>query len=580
MVFESIAGGLVKAALPKVASAIATAVKHKLNPTELEKALKVGLQQSGAFDRGQKINNAVFYRCTDKDADAFLAALLDHPEVQRELQKPLEQDGAPDVAILVQLAKHVAADRALDIQDDTLEPWLKKFANAYFDAITAVRFQVAKADYLEQLANWFDDVKFAGVAVPGQDVERAERLAQIFVMPDVEEDGGVRSRMAFERSFLEEQGEQGRQAELLQEQRLRSQLERSGRKFSARQLLNQHQSFFAVTLAEQQGAERQGAIALASDVHAEGLSRDTKGLSDQTKALSGNTIALRPDTIALSDDTEGLSGNTMALSGNTEGLLPILIRIRDWARTPDVTLPEYARQFAETTMSCKPLPKGFFEHWLNNGRALILLDGLDEVAEEAKRYHLVQCIENFLGQYPQNRAIITSRPAGYKRDFFRTEEFPHYELQPFDDGKIEEFCDRWYRSRVPDTAEALRRKESLQKALNCAIEALGKLSIASEALIQRLLELLKSEHSRVRYSATKVLGNLGIASVPIMQALLLLLKDEKPFVRSSTADAIGNIGREPDWVTPILVQWIEQHQDEDCVGAGIDALWEIVEGEG
>ena len=71
-------------------------------------------------------------------------------------------------------------------------------------------------------------MKFAGVAVPGQDVERAERLAQIFVMPDVEEDGGVRSRLAWERSLFEEQGKQGRQGELLQEQRLRAQLRTIG----------------------------------------------------------------------------------------------------------------------------------------------------------------------------------------------------------------------------------------------------------------------------------------------------------------------------------------------------------------
>ncbi len=44
-------------------------------------------------------------------------------------------------------------------------------------------------------------------------------------------------------------------------------------------------------------------------------------------------------------------------------------------------------------------------------------------------------IENFLGQFDQNRAIVTSRPAGYKRDFFRTEEFPHYWLQSFNDPK-------------------------------------------------------------------------------------------------------------------------------------------------
>ena len=527
--FELIAGGLLKAVLPKVAGTIATAVKNKLNPTELEKALKVSLQKSGAFDRGQKVNNDVFYRCTDKEADTFLASLLEHPEVQRELQKPLEQDGAPDVAMVVQVAKHIAIDRKLSIDDKTLEPWLKAFTNAYFDAITAIRFEVAKADYLEQLANWFDDVKFAGVAVPGQDVERAERLAQIFVMPDVEENRGQRSRLAFERSAFEEQGEQGRQGELLQEQRLRAQLERSGRKFLARQLLNHHQkkivllgapgsgkttlmSFFAVELAE-----RQGAIANASNASTQRIDRDAKGIDAHTEGMNRLTEGLdcdrsqmQPNPTRMVPDTEGLRLDPLALQTDTEGLpLPILIRIRDWARTPDVTLPEYARQFAEATMSCKPLPKGFFEHWLDNGRALILLDGLDEVAEESKRYHLVQCIENFLGQYPQNRAIITSRPAGYKRDFFRTEEFPHYELQPFDDQKIEEFCDRWYTSRVPDKAEAQRRKESLQKALNqqdrIKLLARNPLLLTIIALIHRYQARLPRERYKLYDKAVETL---------------------------------------------------------------------------
>jgi predicted NACHT family NTPase len=74
-------------------------------------------------------------------------------------------------------------------------------------------------------------------------------------------------------------------------------------------------------------------------------------------------------------------------------------------------------------------------------------------------------IENFLGQYHQNVAIITSRPAGYKRDCFNTSEFEHYQLQLFDDAKVDEFINRWYDSRVPDEAEAQRRKDSIKKAL-------------------------------------------------------------------------------------------------------------------
>ncbi|WP_287359542.1 hypothetical protein, partial [Moorena sp. SIO3B2] len=68
--------------------------------------------------------------------------------------------------------------------------------------------------------------------------------------------------------------------------------------------------------------------------------------------------------------------------------------MRDFARHLDKSLTDYARIFAENTMSVKPLPVGFFEHWLSDGRALILLDGLDEVAEDAKRHDVVKRIEN------------------------------------------------------------------------------------------------------------------------------------------------------------------------------------------
>jgi predicted NACHT family NTPase len=101
--------------------------------------------------------------------------------------------------------------------------------------------------------------------------------------------------------------------------------------------------------------------------------------------------------------------------------LPILIRMRDLARQDDISILDYGRQFAEKSMCVKSLPTGFFEYWLEDGRALILLDGLDEVVQETKRYEVVQRIENFLSQFKGNRAIITSRPAGYKRSFFRTE---------------------------------------------------------------------------------------------------------------------------------------------------------------
>ncbi|MBD2020668.1 HEAT repeat domain-containing protein [Leptolyngbya sp. FACHB-36] len=490
MDFMLVAGGLLKAVLPIVAKTITEAAKNKLSPTELQKALEAGLQESTALDIAQKVQNPVFYRCGDKQTDTFLARFLEHSGVQAELQKPLQDKGTPDVAMLVTVAKQVVAAHTIPIQESHLNDWLTQFADAYFRKTSEfLRFQVAKQDYLEQVANWFDDVKFAGVAVPGQDIEKAETIAQIFVMPDVVEE----ARSSFSRlegdavvvadwlaqsissvseatSTKSRSDSTTRQLHLREEQRFRSQLDRTGRKLSAQRLLNQQQRKLVLL-----GAPGSG----------------------KTTLLSYFAVILA-------------RGEAEAL-GLKEGddRLPILIRVRDWERHSNPSLLGFAYHFAQERMQGKPLPTGFFEYWLERGQAIVLLDGLDEVADEGKRYEVVRRIENFLGQYPQNDAIVTSRPAGYRRDFFRTEEFPHYELQPFDDAKVEEFINRWYDSRVSDAEEAKRRKASLRKALddNDRIKLLARnpLLLTIVALIHRYQAMLPRERFRLYDKAVETL---------------------------------------------------------------------------
>ena len=83
-------------------------------------------------------------------------------------------------------------------------------------------------------------------------------------------------------------------------------------------------------------------------------------------------------------------------------------------------------------------------------------------------------------------------------DFFRTEEFPHYELQRFDDEKIERFINNWYDSRFLDNTEAERRQDSLRKALdgNDRIKLLARnpLLLTIIALIHRYQTLPKERY--------------------------------------------------------------------------------------
>lgn len=371
----------------EITKALLSGVSSKLNPNDIDSSVKAGVKE--AYSQESRL----FYQCQPDFIPKFLNNFF-KTQGLTELQKPLLNKGKPDVAFLAAAFKEAAKSdsKMKDIDESFVQPWMEVFVGTYFKHTeTYLRFQVAKENYLQQLANWFDDVKFAGVAVAGQEIEKSEKLAHIFVMPDVQEDEAAPGYV-IDTEFLE--GVNQRQQELLLEQRQRSLFNNSGKQFLASQLLTESNSHSCVLL----GAPGSG----------------------KTTLLSYFAVMLatkQPERLGLSANVD---------------YLPILIRIRDLARQGDISILDYGRQFAEKSMSVKSLPTGFFEYWLEDGRALILLDGLDEVVQETKRYEVVQRIENFLSQFKGNRAIITSRPAGYKRSFFRTEEFPHYELLAFD----------------------------------------------------------------------------------------------------------------------------------------------------
>ncbi|RCJ26637.1 histidine kinase [Nostoc sp. ATCC 43529] len=337
-------------------------------------------------------------------------------------------------------------------------------------------FQDTKEEYCRQLAQWFDDIKFAGIAVTGQEVDKSAKSSQIFVMPDVVEEiktshKQIDSQTDIDLSVPNELSSK-RQLELIRQQRQLAQLEnQTGKKFSAQQLLSETSSRKLVLL----GAPG-----------------------------SGKTTLMSYFAVMLAQDKQ----EKLGLKEGTD-LLPILVKVRDFARQENSSILEYVNQFTQRNLLRKQLPPNFFKHWLKNGQALILLDGLDEVADSLKRYEVVRQIEEFLGQFPQNQAIITSRPAGYRRDFFHTEDFPHYQLQPFDDPKIEEFIKRWYDSRIVDSLEAQRRKDSLKKALSdndrIKLLATNPLLLTIIALIHRYEAILPKERHKLYEKAVETL---------------------------------------------------------------------------
>lgn len=399
---------LLAVATEQVGAALLSGISAKLNPKDIELFLKQAIQT--ANDTHPELFSA-YEQDGLKGYGKFLNQFF-KGRALAELQKPLEgSHGKPNVSFLAEAFWREASEHSQlkTIEREKIEPWMQIFVETYFQATNrSLQFQLIKDDYCEQIRRVFDDVRFAGIAVEGQDIDQSGRLVEIFVMPDVEEED---SRLQETSEEMPVEGFDNTQQRLLWEQRqqiLQAKRRGIGRKFSAADLLAKGKSKRVVLL----GSPGSGKTTLLNYFAVVGTVPSGEVMQQELgKQCSYQTIAHSRAGICL----------------------PVIIRIRDLALNPDLSILDYIQQFTTKDLSVSGDLTGFFEYFLENGNALILLDGLDEVADIAQRYKVVEKIEAFLSQFEQCPTIITSRPAGYRRDFFRTDEYPHYELQPFDD---------------------------------------------------------------------------------------------------------------------------------------------------
>ena len=223
---------------------------------------------------------------------------------------------------------------------------------------------------------------------------------------------------------------------------------------------------------------------------------------------SGKTTLM--SYLALKIAQRNLEDLGLAHNNINQNSLPVLIRIRELAQQQNrINILEYIQEYAANNLQVTDLPNGCFKHWLEQGEVVILLDGLDEVAQESQQVKIVEHIASFLKEFHRNQVIITSRPAGYERGYFRVDGFPHYEIQPFDDPKIESFISQWYDSHCDDKIEAVRWTKHLQAAIERQdrIKLLAKnpLLLTIIALINRVGAELPRERYKLYESAVKTL---------------------------------------------------------------------------
>ena len=133
------------------------------------------------------------------------------------------------------------------------------------------------------------------------------------------------------------------------------------------------------------------------------------------------------------------------------------------------------------------------ERALLSGRALVVLDGLDEVTDPGVRQDVKRAVESFVADplYAENRLVITSRVVGYQRDG-QVGAFPHVTVQPFSDDQIRACVRAW--SLSLSAANPDRDPDAhAQDLLDAIYGTTGVLRLARNPLLLTIIVLLHQQ---------------------------------------------------------------------------------------
>ncbi|WP_036478888.1 NACHT domain-containing NTPase [Myxosarcina sp. GI1] len=98
---------------------------------------------------------------------------------------------------------------------------------------------------------------------------------------------------------------------------------------------------------------------------------------------------------------------------------------------------------------------------LQQGKVLLLLDGLDEIPQEYEQ-EIVRQIQQFSQLYYQNRALVTCRLAGQQ---YRFNGFTYVELADFNPTQVQAFAKRWFVATARDSETGLTKANQFLEQL-------------------------------------------------------------------------------------------------------------------
>ncbi|MGH3824819.1 MAG: NACHT domain-containing protein [Pseudonocardiaceae bacterium] len=226
-----------------------------------------------------------------------------------------------------------------------------------------------------------------------------------------------------------------------------------------------------------------------SSVRAEAALAESPRTLLRGEAGSGKTTLLQ--WLAVTAARGGFSGPL----ADWNGCVPFLVRLCSYADRPLPRPQQLLAGVADPLVDL--LPQGWAHRQLDSGRALLLVDGVDELVS-AQRPAVRRWLQGLLTEYPQVRVVVTARPGAADRGWLAAERFAPVLLERMSPLDVAAFCRRWH--------DAMR--DAVQRCavtLPCHVDELGNYERAL------LRQLDGRKHLR------------GLASSPLLCAMLCAL---------------------------------------------------------
>ena len=157
---------------------------------------------------------------------------------------------------------------------------------------------------------------------------------------------------------------------------------------------------------------------------------------------SGKTTLLRYITLTYATNTQN------KVHRKAPKFIPILLYLREIRQEITKNKPPLAELVTEQIEKQRKidplnLPPDWFHDRLLKSQCLVMLDGLDEVADEKQRLQVRNWVDEQITQYPDTCFILTSRPYGYKTAQLK-QAVTTLEVRPFSLKQMQQFLRNWY----------------------------------------------------------------------------------------------------------------------------------------